>query len=39
MLKSTNNLLLISLLDLAYLLFSFVICSSLRRFISSFGAG
>ena len=28
MLKSTNNLLLISLLVLAYLLFSFVICSS-----------
>ena len=39
MLKSTNNLLFISLLDLAYLLFSFVICSSLRRFISPFGAG
>ena len=39
MLKSTNNLLLISLLDLAYLLFSFVICLSLRRFIFPFGAG
>ena len=37
MLKSTNNLLLISLLDLAYLLFSFVICSSLRRCSSPFG--
>ena len=39
MLKSTNNLLFISLLDLAYLLFPLVICSSLRRFISSFGTG
>ena len=37
MLKSTNNLLFISLLDLAYLLFSFVICSSLRRCSSPFG--
>ena len=39
MLKSTNNFLFISLLVLTYLLFSFVICSSLRRFISPFGAG
>lgn len=39
MLKSTNNFLLISLLDLAYLLFPLVICSSLRRFISYFGTG
>jgi len=39
MLKPSNNLLLISLLVLTYLLFSFVICSSLRRFISPFGAG
>ena len=39
MLKSTNNLLFISLLVLTYLHFPFVICSSLRRFIFPFGAG
>ena len=37
MLKPSNNLLFISLLDLAYLLFSFVICLSLRRCSSPFG--
>ena len=37
MLKSTNNLLFISLLDLAYLLFPFVICLSLRHCSSPFG--
>ena len=36
MLKSTNNLLLISLLALAYLLFSFVICSSFVRLLFVF---